>query len=260
LPFNAAIPNGAGEFYTFGGVEYKKDESKWVATVNEASTIFANMPYIFNPGSNINQLKWNVSTTIKTATAKSDVQDPKYGDWTFRGTYDPLHWATQSDMPNPLYGFAGANAHGVAIGEFVRARSNVSIKPLRCYLEYHGSDATFNATISKTAPALPDRIEVRVIDPTAAIIEPDDPTQNPDGGDISTPVSETIAPTADAKVWSYDRAIIISAQPNTAYRIIDASGRLLKEGFTNTDRDELRLGGNGIVIVIINQKSYKIQY
>ncbi|MBQ1884632.1 MAG: hypothetical protein II165_06385 [Bacteroidales bacterium] len=47
----------------------------------------------------------------------------------------------------------------------------------------------------------------------------------------------------------------------TDYRIIDANGRLLRTATTQTDRDEIRLGrGNGIVIVIIGGKSFKIRY
>ena len=257
LPFDASIPEGVGVFYTFGGVTYDTDEKLWVANVVETSSLSANTPYIFKPSNDISQLTWNVSN-IKTATAETSVSDPEYGDWVFKGTYSPESWATPDNQDYPTYGFAGSNTNDVSIGDFVRARNNVSIKPFRCYLEYRGDDATLSAQISKSAAVLPDRIEVRIIN---SVIDPEitNPTDGDD--DIKTPVSELL-PTANANVWSYDKTIYIAAAPNTPYAIVDIAGRPLKNGITATDRDEIHLPDNfsGIVIVIINGKSFKIKY
>ena len=185
-------------------------------------------------------------------------------DWTFQGTYEKKVWNTNGEIETKnVYGFAakgGTNNDGesYAAGEFVRARYNISIKPTRAYLQYTGSDEN----LSKSAIVLPDRIKVVFIDKeTASVI--DDPTVNPsedEDGDITTPTSE-IQPTANVKVWSYDKTIFIQARPGTDYRIIDASGRTLRTAATLTDRDEIRLGSHrGIAIVIINGKTYKVIY
>ena len=122
---------------------------------------------------------------------------------------------------------------------------------MRCYL--HRMDGT---PLSKSTSATPERIEVRLI---SAVEEPSDPSENPE--EITTPVSE-LAPTLDnVKVWSYDHTIFIESVPGTNYRIVDVAGRLLKAGVTNTTRDEVRLGGHGgITVVIINNKTFKINY
>ena len=85
----------------------------------------------------------------------------------------------------------------------------------------------------------------------------DEPSDNP-----STPTSEIQIDIPAARVWAYDRVIYIESEPNREYTIIDVNGRVLKIGVTNTNHDEIRLGGNveGVVIVIINGKSFKIRY
>ena len=127
----------------------------------------------------------------------------------------------------------------------------VQVKPFRCYLTRKGS-------ISKSAEQLPETIKIRLIDETASVITPDDPQENT--GDITTPVSE-IANNNGVKVWSYDGAIYIESAPATAYTIVDMAGRALKNGVTNSTRETVTLSRTaGIVIVIINGKSFKVQY
>jgi len=117
--------------------------------------------------------------------------------------------------------------------------------------------------ISKSALDIPDRISVIFIDKeTASVIDDPatDPTDNPNG-DITTPTSEITPSDCNVKVWSYDKAIYIQSRPGTDYRIIDFSGRILRDGTTQSDRDEIRLGNHsGIVIVIINGKAHKLSY
>jgi hypothetical protein len=107
-------------------------------------------------------------------------------------------------------------------------------------------------------PELPSSIDVILIDATAAVVEPDDPTEQPDD-DITTPVSEL---TSAARVWSYSKTIFIEAQPGTAYQIIGINGAQLLQCITTSTRDEVSLPGNanGIVIVKIGGKSFKIMY
>lgn len=97
--------------------------------------------------------------------------------------------------------------------------------------------------------------------------EPKDDNQTDNSSDetsdnLPTPTSEIQIENPTTKVWAYDRVIYIESKPNLEYSIIDVNGRVLKIGVTNTNHDEVRLGGNveGVVIVIINGKSFKIRY
>ena len=79
--------------------------------------------------------------------------------------------------------------------------------------------------------------------------------------EITTPVSEITPSLGNVKVWSYDHTIYIESTPGTDYRIVDSAGRLLKEGIAHTSRDEVRLGiQGGIAIVIIKGRAYKVSY
>ncbi len=271
LPFDfTAAAFGNDEFYTFTGV----DETTWEATMTEVAKgadnvvhLNANTPYIFKPSEETAAKSEFVFRGVTISPTTGD-NTTEVGDWKFHGTYEKILWNEDPTKTHPktttnVYGFAakaGTNNDGESYeaGEFVRAGYNVSIKPTRAYLEYKVS----NENLSKSALVLPDRIKVVFIDhETASVI--DDPTVNPsenENGDISTPTSE-IQPTANVKVWSYDKTIFIQSRPGTDYRIIDANGRLLRASTTQTDRDEVRLGrGNGIVIVIIGGKAYKVNY
>ena len=257
LPFNFdASAFGGGKFYTFTGI----NAETWEATMTETtSTLSANTPYIYIADKNMTSVVFPGVTIEQT-----EVGNVEKTDWTFQGTYEKKVWNTNGEIETKnVYGFAakaGTNQdnENYAAGEFVRARYNVSIKPTRAYLQYTGNDVN----LSKSAIVLPDRIKVVFIDKeTASVI--DDPTVNPsedEDGDITTPTSE-IQPTANVKVWSYDKTIFIQARPGTDYRIIDANGRTLRTATTQTDRDEIRLGSrSGIAIVIINGKTFKVIY
>jgi hypothetical protein len=182
-------------------------------------------------------------------TGNSDV-DSK---WSFVGVYKRNYWAEANKR---VYGFAGSDKTDdeIKVGDFVRAGDKSYIKPFRCYLQYYSDD-----DLSKSAATLPDRIEVRIVNETSAVVDTDDPTD--DTSDITTPTSELATPVANVKVWSYDKTIFISAQPGTDYSIVDANGRTLRTATTQTDRDEVRLGSHsGIAVVIINGKTFKVIY
>jgi hypothetical protein len=104
---------------------------------------------------------------------------------------------------------------------------------------------------------LPERIIV-VFPETSSVIEPNDPENN--GGDVITPVSE-IAPNGGTKVWSTDKTIVIESKAGDQYRIIDLNGRTLRESRLASDREEVTLShAAGIVVVIINGKTFKVNY
>ena len=89
-----------------------------------------------------------------------------------------------------------------------------------------------------------------------------EPNENPsESGEIITPVSE-ITPDSGIKVWSFGGTIIIEAQPNTDYTIVDLSGRTLKNDVTHSTRETVSLSRRAarIVIVKIGNKTFKVNY
>lgn len=256
LPFDAKVNASEGCFYAFKKVTPPTGGgTKWVADFSQVEYAKANKPYIFiakvaNPTFKFAN---DNDKTIKKATAPlSSPGEVEEGEteskWTFIGVYSKIEW---SEKQEKIYGFAGTEKTDkkIAIGDFVLAGKGSRVRPFRCYLTYDG-------VLSKSTSTLPDRIEARIV---SAVAEPDEPSQNP-GSDITTPTSE-LSPAANVKVWSYDKTICIAAAPNTPYRIIDAAGRVLKDGVTATDRDEIRLGNHsGIAIVVINNKTFKVSY
>lgn len=246
LPFDFDASSMPGTFYRLTSV----NTDDWTAGANKVTgSLSANTPYLFLPNADIEKTVFT-EVTLTPTTGKNSVTIDD--NWTFHGVYEKILWEA---APKNHYGFSGINKGSIAAGDFVMVGENVRIKPTRAYL-------TYDDGISKSAIVLPDRIHVIFSDEEiASVIDPiDTPTDDPTE-DITTPVSELPAQASNVKVWSYEKTIYIQAAPDTDYRIIDATGRVLRTATTQTDRDEIRLGNlSGIVIVIINNKTYKINY
>ncbi len=258
LPFAAkSTEYTGGTFYEFTSVA-PDENGKWVASLTKvAGNLAANTPYLFVPSAD--KLTFKFEESVELQPTSEVVESAKTEDgWVFKGVYKRQTWGEDNTKPDYFFtsrATTATNGVNVAAGDFVRIGKNCGLNPMRCYLTYDGEDKT----LQKTAFVLPESIEVRLIDEVAAVVEPVTEPENT-GDDIKTPVSE-ILPVASVKVWSYDKTIFIQTQPGTSYRIVDVSGRVLKDGVTNTSRDEIRLGiRGGIVIVIINGKSYKVSY
>ena len=273
LPFNYTCDgNEGGKFYQFAGVIQK--DGIWTAVMEEAgdmensvTTLEANKPYIFRPDASNTEGEMYFSNTPQEGFKMSTTVDDgsRVGDWLFHGTYSAMKWS--ADNVGKAYGFAakagtGTDENGgeveVAQGQFVKLEAGASCKPMRAYLEYAPEG------ISKAGEELPSSINVVFIDRTAAVVEnPDDVNGNDDpDDDISTPISE-IAPGNNAvRVWSYDKTIFVEGNVGSEYRVIDLSGRVLVQDVLRTTRDEISLGARatGIVVVIINGKTYKLSY
>ena len=73
----------------------------------------------------------------------------------------------------------------------------------------------------------------------------------------NTPVS-SVDDAASVKVWSFNSTIYIETASDTKYTIIDLNGRILKSSTTKSSRDEIRLNQSGIVVVFINNATYKV--
>ncbi|MBR4327042.1 MAG: InlB B-repeat-containing protein, partial [Bacteroidales bacterium] len=259
LPFgftaDADFQVNYGSFYSITSIGYNEQDKCWEAQLSDPVTqVEANKPYIFVPAKGVGFIPFN-DVTID----ESDPQDVTFGEkdeWTFKGVYSKV--TLTSDADHKYFCFASAKeSDGIKAGEFVKIGRNVGVKACRCYLVYSGTDSR----LSKSATELPDRIVVIFPDGTSSVITPDEPETPITGDDdITTPVSE-IVPSVNVKVWSYDKTIFIESPAGTDYRIIDLNGRTLKSATTTTSRDEIHLGNaSGIVIVIINGKTYKTLY
>ncbi len=87
-------------------------------------------------------------------------------------------------------------------------------------------------------------------------IEPQTLTITIDGG--ITPVS-SISTASTISVWAASHTIFISNAPiGTEYKIIDIQGRLIKSAKTKSTREEICINKNGVVVVVISGKAFKV--
>ena len=68
----------------------------------------------------------------------------------------------------------------------------------------------------------------------------------------------TINAEAETKVWAYNHTIYIETAPDTKYTIVDLQGRVITTSTTKSTHDEINIATDGLLIVIINNQSYKI--
>ncbi len=248
LPFGFNASSVKGTFHTLGDIT-PVTETVWKAEPSSAITeIEANTPYIFFPSEDFNEMTFE-NVTLKTTTSEPLTNVCGNTNWKLHGVYVTKTW---NDNNLNEYGFAAAAKGEIAAGEFVHFVTGASLKPTRCYLEYSKDG------FSKSTPVLPERIIVVFPDETASIVEPGDPDDN---GEITTPTAE-ITPNSGIKVWSADGSVIIEAQPDMDYTIVDLSGRTLKNGVTHSTRETVTLSRRaaGIVIVKIGNQTFKISY
>ena len=191
----------------------------------------------------------NVTLKATTSPSLTFTNACENTNWKLHGVYSQKVW-TDADVNE--YGFAAAAQGEISVGEFVHFVTGATLKATRCYLEY------IEDGFSKSAVVLPEKIIVVFPDETASIVEPGDPDDN---GEITTPTAE-ITPNSGIKVWSADGLVIIEAQPDMDYTIVDLSGRTLKNGVTHSTRETVTLSRRaaGIVIVKIGNQTFKISY
>ena len=155
LPFAYTKKEGDGSFYAFTNIE--KVGNDYVATMTEpiSTTLEANTPYLYMPTGDVDfSGAYTIPTTLTAGSTTSN-------GWTFKGTYTAHTWKT---APTGIYGFSAQTADGISQGQFVKAGTNVSIKPMRCYLEYKsGSEDYAGARGMKRAEQLPETIKVRLV-------------------------------------------------------------------------------------------------
>ena len=242
LPFDFTPDKAIGSFYTLASVAPDQN-GVWTATMSDAvPSVKANTPYIFKAAKNLTELSFEDDNGI-TLQPTSTIEINTNGDWTLHGVYTK----TMLDGEGQInYGFAGREADGIKVGDFIRAGEGVWADPMRCYLTYSGEDSRLK---TKAATVLPDRIRV---------VFPDEVEDEPSDTEIVTPVTE-IAKESGVKVWSYNKTVIIESQPGTDYTIVDLSGRIIKTGVTHSTHEEVIVNlSAGIVIVKINYKAFKV--
>ena len=256
LPFSVESGKySGGTFYEFTSVDYKN--GKWEASMTEVTgKIEAHKPYLFKSSGD----KLTISGGVTLEASSDQEYSVTKGYWSFNGVFKVKNWATGVKRD---YFFASAAAtstegNAVSAGDFVRIGNECGLSPFRCYLSYTGGESS----LTKAEKQLPSSIEVRLIDEVSSVVEPGNPDRlNPDDpGAITTPVSE-ITTDSGVKVWSYNRTIYIESQPGTDYKVVDLSGRTIKNGVTRSTREEVTLSrATGIVIVKVNGKTFKINY
>ena len=252
LPFNFTLDASIGSFYTIESVA-KNDNGEWIATPKVVTgTLQANTPYMFKAAKDLKELSFADENGI-TLQSTSTIEINTNGDWTLHGVYEKTMLDGDGEFN---YGFAGqaVTADGISVGDFIRAGEGVWADPMRCYLTYKKGELT------KAATVLPDRILVVFPDEVNSNNETTDIIENTETEDVVTPVSEFVSESV-VKVWSFGGTLYIEAQPDMNYTIVDLSGRILKSGVTHSTHEEVTVNlSTGIVIVIINDKSFKLNY
>ena len=159
LPFAYTKKTGDGSFYEFTNIE--KVGGEYVATMTEpgVSTLTANTPYLYMPTGDVDfSGTYTIPATLEAGSTTSN-------GWTFKGNYENKTWTT---APTGIYGFSAQTAGGISQGQFVKVGTNVTIKPMRCYLVYGdgSTDYTGAPGMNRAASAgeqLPSTIKVRLI-------------------------------------------------------------------------------------------------
>ena len=121
----------------------------------------ANTPYLYTPNSN-SPIDFSGTYILPDDISASSTTN---NGWTFKGTYQTKEW---TEAPTGIYGFSAqaVEEQGISQGEFVKVGAYVRIKPMRCYLEYTGSDSQWAGARGMTRAAdeeLPETIKVRLI-------------------------------------------------------------------------------------------------
>ena len=160
LPF-AFAKGSVGTFYTFTGITHEGSNYEATMTEYTGATLEANTPYLFTPSAT-GSVDFGGTYTLP---ASITVGSTTSGDWTYLGTYETISW---TEAPTGIYGFSAqaVEEQGISQGQFVKVGAYVRIKPMRCYLEYTGSDSQWAGARGMTRAAdeeLPETIKVRLI-------------------------------------------------------------------------------------------------
>lgn len=164
LPFAVSAEKMAelGLFYQFEGL--KAGTADVVVMKEVTGGLSANIPYIFEPSTDISGIGFSGDTTCVVATAGSQ------GDaFLFQGTYDYKKWVDGDSELGSAYGFAAVDTtlkDGTKFetGEFVRLGAGAEINPFRAYLKYGGNLSDVDKALAKGClKSLPNRLRIEWI-------------------------------------------------------------------------------------------------
>ncbi len=85
-----------------------------------------------------------------------------------------------------------------------------------------------------------------------------EPQPQPEPGNPSTPVSSIDNGGNNVKVWSFARTIYIASTPDSQYKIIDLQGRTIATSTTKSSHEQININKEGVYVVIINGKTFKL--
>ena len=131
LPFSINLDNiKGGSFYRFNSI-LKKNDSKSVgfSTIGD-SKLYANTPYLFIPNESELVFKGGAVFNTSVKPVKEYIENDS---WKFNGTYEYMNFDNHLEH-GYIWGFVGQQHVGFKVGAFVKAGTNVTIKPFRAYL------------------------------------------------------------------------------------------------------------------------------
>ncbi len=142
LPFSIDTSKvQGGTFYKFNRIAEENGVRKVKIGLVKTQQLGANTPYLIMPKEET--LTFSGEVTFNTETAP--IEQLVNNSWEFVGTTSFKSFDEDPELGN-IWGFAGTAQEGVKVGQFVRAGSGVTIKPLRAYLVEHQ-----NVALAKSA-------------------------------------------------------------------------------------------------------------
>ena len=142
LPFSIDTSKvKGGTFYKFNRIAEENGVRKVKIGLVKTQQLGANTPYLIMPKEET--LTFSGEVTFNTETAP--IEQLVNNSWEFVGTTSFKSFDEDPELGN-IWGFAGTAQEGVKVGQFVRAGSGVTIKPLRAYLVEHQ-----NVALAKSA-------------------------------------------------------------------------------------------------------------
>lgn len=166
LPFDAATPTG-GKFYTFTGVS--DDYSTVTMTETTATTLSANIPYLFKPSADGGVTFTGTIESVESSYVPTDVTND---DWAFAGTYTKVTYNSDYALGSydAVYGYVGAVTEGVTssaikVGDFVKLAipGTSSTSAFRAVMKHKASSEAKSRT-GVSGKALPSSMKVVLID------------------------------------------------------------------------------------------------
>ena len=210
LPFAYTKKTGDGSFYEFTNIE-KNSSGEYVATMTDPglSTLTANTPYLYMPNAT-SAVDFSGTYTIP---ATLEAGSTTSNGWTFKGNYENKTW---NPAPTGIYGFSAQTAGGISQGQFVKVGTNVTIKPMRCYLE----NASFAGApgMNRAASAgeqLPATIKVRLVNANGEVTA------------IGTMQTKTGEVTLDGDAWYTLDGRRIEGKPSTKGIYINSNKKVI---------------------------------